>query len=80
MSESVIYWRLYPRESEQATHLDGMADSYTLCGMDTAGDDTIYRKPPEQLEGTNHRVTCAHCLQIIGIVRDYLRSKGERWT
>lgn len=55
------------------THLEGIGDSYTLCGLDTAGDDAIHSKPPEHLVG-KHRLTCEHCKAVVEVVREYLDS------
>lgn len=63
------------------THLEGIGDSYTLCGMDVAGDDSVHRKPPETLsDGKPHRLTCEHCQQIVALVREHLRDSVSRRT
>ncbi len=47
---------------------------YTLCGLDTSGDDEIHYKEPEQLpEGVKHRVTCEKCQQVIELVKLHLK-------
>lgn len=62
---------------ETRTHLEGIGDSYTLCGLDTAGDDTIHGKPPIELPPGKHRITCEQCLQIIAIVREHLQASND---
>lgn len=70
-------WRLYANKGYaapgQRLHLDGIGDSYTLCGVDTAGDTTVHRKRPELVDAT--RVTCEDCLAIIKIAQDYLAER-----
>lgn len=58
-------------EPKIRTHLQGIGDSYTLCGLDTAGDDEVHEKPP-QCAPRGTRITCEHCKDVIAIVRDYL--------
>jgi len=66
------YWKTW-HEGKTRTHLDGIGDSYTLCGVDTAGDDLVHDRDPERLHGMQmHVVTCEDCQQIIAIVRDHL--------
>ena len=68
------YIRTYRPKSEgggQTTHLEGIGDSYTLCGLDTAGDTWVHRKQPEFLQG-RHRVTCSDCNRVIAIVKEHL--------
>lgn len=60
---------------ETRTHLEGIGDSYTLCGLDTAGDETIHGKPPTELPSGKHRITCEQCLQVIAIVREHLGTR-----
>lgn len=72
------YWKTFtPKDDggEIRTHLDGIGDSYTLCGMDTAGDDMVHGATPIKLPPGKHRVTCEHCIQIIVIVREHLKMK-----
>ena len=65
-------WKRKDEGGGQRTHLDGPGASYTLCGLDTAGDTTVHAKPPQELEGFNHRITCEDCKQVIEYVREYL--------
>ena len=70
------YWRttgLKLDGGKVRTHLEGIGDSYTLCGFDTAGDDMVHGAPPEELPPGRHRVTCNQCQQIITIVREYIK-------
>lgn len=67
-------WRLKEDGGEQRTHLEGPGESYTLCGLDTAGDELVYGKPPEKLPPGKHRITCEHCLQVIEFVKAHLAS------
>lgn len=59
-------------EGRVRTHLEGAGDSYTLCGLDTAGDDLIHDRDPEKLPPGKHRVTCEDCQQTIRIVVSHL--------
>lgn len=65
------YFRTY-QNGGQSTHMDGIGDSYTLCGVDTAGDDLIHEKPPEELDH-KPRITCRDCQQIIAMVREHIK-------
>jgi hypothetical protein len=65
------YWRTVI-DKKTRVHLYGLGDSYTLCGLDTAGDDTVHDRQPEALEGKK-RVTCEDCQQIISIVKGHLK-------
>jgi hypothetical protein len=67
------YWKTWDHGKTEI-HLNGFGDSYTLCGLDTAGDDSVHDRQPEQISGT-HRITCEHCQGIIGIVLDYIKEK-----
>ena len=69
-------WKLKVDGGGQATHLEGIGESYTLCGLDTAGDDHVHAKPPEMLKG-RHRVTCLHCKQIIALVVEHLKASND---
>jgi hypothetical protein len=69
-------FRLKAEGGGVATHLEGIGDSYTLCGFDTEGDEMVHEKPPEWLTG-KHRVTCDHCQQIIAIVREHLKASNR---
>lgn len=68
----MTYWRTY-QNGGQTTHLDGIGDSYTLCGLDTAGDASVHDKEPEELPPGKHRVTCEQCQQVIEIVKGHLK-------
>lgn len=71
-------WKTYSFKADsgpgQATHLEGIGDSYALCGVDVAGDPNVHRKPPEPVS-ENARITCEHCKQIVQIVKQYLNEK-----
>ena len=56
---------------KQRTHLDGISDSSTLCGFDTAGDSLVHGKPPQFLIG-KRTVTCEQCQDIISTVKEHL--------
>lgn len=71
----MTYWRTWRIKSEgggQATHLDGIADSYTLCGLDTAGDSMVHGRDPQELKH-KPRITCKHCQQIIEVAKEHLK-------
>lgn len=53
------------------THVEGTGDSYTLCGLDIAGDDLVHKKPPMEIAKPK-RITCEHCQQVIAIVQAHL--------
>ena len=57
----------------QDIHLTGLSD-YTLCGLDTSGDDMVHEKEPQFLTG-RHRINCVHCISIIEIVKDHLNNQ-----
>lgn len=63
-------------ERRQLTHLVGpFSDDQTLCGMDLAGDETIYRKQPEFLNPREkHRLTCKQCCATIDLVKEFLET------
>lgn len=69
-----VFWRTY-NDGGQSTHIEGPGNDYTLCGLDIAGDDVIHDKPPEMLEGRNHRITCKQCLEAVKVVKVYLSGK-----
>lgn len=74
------YWKTFRLKSEGGgtqTHLEGIGDSYTLCGLDTAGDDMVHAKQPVELPAGKHRVTCAHCQQLINLVREHLKASND---
>lgn len=71
----MTYWRTYALAADgggQSTHLEGIGCDYTLCGLDTAGDDVVHRKPPEVVPG-KPRITCRHCQQIIDLVVEHMK-------
>lgn len=70
-------WRHRSEGGGTSVHLDGISDSYTLCGLDTAGDDRVHAKPPQELQGV-HRITCPDCLRVIEEVERYLRFKKQK--
>ena len=65
-------YRLSDEGGEQRTHLVNPAHDYTICGLDTAGDELVHRRQPEILEGNNHRLTCEHCQGIVRTVEEFL--------
>ena len=69
----LIYYRTW-NDGQQSTHLASHSDS-AICGMDLVGDDTVHDRNPEQLEGTNHRVTCSECQIIIATVKAHLTQR-----
>lgn len=72
------YYRTFRPKNEGGetrTHLEGIGDSYTLCGVDTAGDFSVHAKPPIALTGIKHRISCEHCQDIINIVLGHLYGK-----
>ena len=72
------YWRCV-NDGRTDIHLEGpVGDSYTLCGLDTAGDPFVHDKAPELLKGDRHRITCGHCLEVIACVQDYLKEKQRK--
>lgn len=75
--EVTAYVRTFGKKSDGIgvrTHLDGISDSATLCGFDTAGDPEVHSRQPEYLIG-KHRVTCADCLAIIETVKNHVKGK-----
>lgn len=69
------YYRTYgdPSDHKVRTHLEGIGDSYTLCGLDTSGDEMVHAKQPERIDRPR-RITCEHCLQIMALVRAHDQS------
>ena len=60
-------------------HLAGQTD-FTLCGLDTAGDDEIHCLEPVE-HNDDWRVTCADCRRIIEVVEKYQkRLKRQKGT
>lgn len=65
------YWRTCDEDGVTSTHLSFCGD-HSICGHDLAGDDTVHSKEPEKL-ACKSRITCPHCLEIIGTVKDHLK-------
>lgn len=75
----IKYYRTY-QNGGQSTHLEGICDSYTLCGVDTAGDDSTHEHPPEELPPGKHRATCPQCQQVIALVLAHLGRLNTKVT
>ena len=61
-------------------HLSAAGRDFTICGHDSVGDDAVHHRPPVELRGNHHRVTCKHCLDIISAVRDHLHTQNTELT
>lgn len=72
MSGTLRYYRTY-HDGKSRTHIEGIGNSYALCGLDVAGDDVVHEKPPEELPLGKHRVTCEQCRMVIAIVKAYIK-------
>ncbi len=71
------YYRTY-QDGTSSIHLEGIGDSYTLCGLDTAGDDLVHEHPPEKLPTGRHPVTCVQCQDIIKLVCEHVGINRKR--
>lgn len=58
---------------DEAVHIDApFGVTYTLCGLETAGDMGL---GIEEGVGTRQKVTCKHCIEIVMFCKKVKRSE-----
>ena len=53
-------------EYDNLVHIDMLANTYTLCGLETAGDEGIGIETGVR---TNEKINCEDCIRIINICK-----------
>ena len=58
-------------DTDNYVHIDAVSNDYTLCGLETAGDETIGIKKGIR---TTDKITCPRCISIVELCRTVKKS------
>ena len=61
-------------DTDSYIHFDTNSNDYTLCGPETAGDESIGIYPSKMVKG---KVNCPHCIQIVEFCHSIKRNEWE---